>query len=80
MKNLIVKSIFILVISFGLFQTSNAAGYYCHARPYYYAPRVYCGPRYLAPVVYRPVVPVIVPGHFIINRYGYRVWVQPHRI
>lgn len=78
MKSLIVKSIFILLVSFGLYQTAGAAGCYYHLHPYFAAPRVYVGPRFVpAPVV---CAPVIVPGHFMVNRFGVRVWVPAHRV
>ena len=77
MKSLIVKSIVMLLVSFGLYQTSSAAGCYSHLHSYV-APRVYVGPRYeRAPII---CAHAFVPGHFIINRFGARVWVPAHRV
>jgi hypothetical protein len=81
MKSLLFKSIVMLMLTIGIVQTSSAYGYYCHrgygygCREVYYAPRVYCGPRYVpAPVYYAPAV---IPGHWGVNRWGVRVWIGP---
>lgn len=67
-----------LALAFGFAQTSSAQPYrehYYHHRDcavrYVPAPRAY----YYAPQVY--YAPVVVPRHFIINRWGERVWVRP---
>jgi hypothetical protein len=79
MKSIIVKSIFLLLLSFGIYSTSSARGYnYYHGRYYaprgYYGPRVYCGPHYYGPGAY--YAPVFIPGRWVVNRFGARVWVR----
>lgn len=79
------------MLTFGLTQISQAHGYYgYHPHGYYHHEyyRPYCGrpvyaPRVLLPV---PVPPVAyyaprlayVPGHWVINRWGERVWIRTY--
>lgn len=76
MKTILFKTVFILLLSFTLIQNSDAHGrfYYRGCGPRFYAAPVYCGPRYVPAPYYGRVV---VPGHFIIDRWGRRVWVRP---
>ena len=79
MKTIFFKVAFIFLLSFTLIQTSNAYGryyYHCAPRGYYYAPRAYYGPRYIAPAPYYGRV--LVPGHYFINRWGHREFVRPY--
>ena len=84
MKTILLKTVFILLLSFTLVQNSNAAGRY-HYR--YCAPRYYEGPRFVRPGYYGPrYVEVAVPyyvrhevyGHYIIDRCGRRVFVREY--
>ncbi len=76
MKTTVFKAALILLLSFAFFQNSNAYGRYyprCERRVYY-APRYYAAPRYVPAPCYRAV---FVPGHWVIDRFGVRVWVAP---
>jgi len=76
MKTILFKSFFIFLLSFIFVQSSSAFGRYrehCERRAYY-APRYY-GPRYVQ-VVAPCYARMIEPGHFIINRWGERIWVR----
>jgi hypothetical protein len=81
MKSLLFKSIFVLLLSVGLVQTSSA---HCHARYY----RRHCAPYYGYAYSYGPAVivrpapgyyygPACAPGHWEITPWGRRIWVEP---
>lgn len=72
MKTIFFKAIAVLFLSFTLVQNSSAYGS-CFYRGY--APHCYARERYVgAPFCGRP----LIPGHFIIDRWGARVWVGPY--
>jgi len=69
MKTVMFKIAVIFLLSFTLVQNSDAfSRFYDRCEPaYYHGPYVearFCHER------------VFIPGHFIINRYGERVWVR----
>ena len=76
MKTTFLKIAFIVLLSFTLAQNSDAAGrfFYRACAPRFYVAPAYCGPRYVPAPYYGRVC---VPGHFIIDRWGRRVWVRP---
>jgi len=69
MKSILFKSVFILLLSFAFFQSSEAHGWGYH---HYYGRHYYAGPRYYGPHVYYG--PRWVPGHWSYGPYG-RAWI-----
>jgi hypothetical protein len=80
MKTKAFKIVFILLLSFTLVKSSDAYGRYNYRCEHggYYAPRAYySAPRYYAPVAVAPYCArVFVPGHYVCNRFGARIWVR----